>query len=99
MRMIDADALKYRRKEFGGYDDVPMEERKKGILYLLKEDIDDALTIDPVKHGKWVETGDKGGRNYACNCCRFSFIMDTCMGEPMWNYCPNCGASMKEEYE
>lgn len=46
MRLIDADALKYRRMEYGAHDDVPMEERKKGIMYLLKEDIDDAPTID-----------------------------------------------------
>ena len=56
--------------------------------------MDSLPTIDPVKHGEWNETGDRGGRNYACGCCRFTFIVDTCMGEPMWNYCPNCGAKM-----
>ena len=56
MRLIDADSLKYRREEYGGYDDVPMEERKKGIMYLLKEDIDDAQTIDPVK---WIPCAEK----------------------------------------
>lgn len=60
MRLIDADALKYRREEYDGHDDVPMEERRKGILYLLKEDIDDAPTIDamPVvrcKDCRWKE--------------------------------------------
>lgn len=59
--------------------------------------LEEVPTIDPVKHGKWKETGDKGGRNYACDCCRFTFIMDTCMGEPMWNYCPNCGARMESK--
>ena len=49
----------------------------------------------PVKRGKWNETGDRGGRNYACGCCRFTFIVDTCMGEPMWNYCPNCGVRIR----
>ena len=46
MRLIDADALKYRRGEYSGYDDVEIEERKRGILYLLKEDITSAPTID-----------------------------------------------------
>lgn len=46
MRLIDADALKYRRKDYGGYDDVSEAERKEGIMFLLKEDIDNAPTID-----------------------------------------------------
>ena len=53
MRLIDADALKYRRKDYGSYDDVGDDERKRGILFLLKEDIAAAPTIDTVKHGKW----------------------------------------------
>lgn len=56
MRPIDADALKYRREEYGGHDDVPMEERRKGILYLLKEDIDEAPTIDAVPVGAYEQT-------------------------------------------
>ena len=48
MRLIDTDALKYRRKDYGGYDDVSDKERKEGILFLLKEDIDNAPTIDAV---------------------------------------------------
>lgn len=54
MRPIDADALKYRRMDYGGYDDVTDEERKRGILYLLKKDVDAVQTIDTVKHGKWI---------------------------------------------
>lgn len=45
MRLIDADALRYRRKDYGGYDDVSDEERTEGIMFLLKEDIDNAPTI------------------------------------------------------
>ena len=58
MRIIDADALKYRRKEYGGYDDVSMKERKKGILYLLKEDIDDEPTILLESEDKIREQGE-----------------------------------------
>lgn len=49
MRLIDADALKYRRKDYGGYDDVGADERKRGILYLFEEDIAAAPTIDAVE--------------------------------------------------
>lgn len=89
MRLIDAGALKEQ-----------MESVCMGIMAGTDsynaplKTIDDAPTIDPVNHGEWNETGDRGGRNYACGCCRFTFIVDTCMGEPMWNYCPNCGAKM-----
>lgn len=49
------------------------------------------------RKGEWIATQDWGGRNYSCSCCKFSFMVDTCMLEPMWNYCPNCGAEMKGE--
>lgn len=49
------------------------------------------------RKGKWLATQEWGGRNYFCSCCKFSFIVDTCMLEPMWNFCPNCGAEMKGE--
>ncbi len=49
MRLIDADALKYRRKDYSGYDDVGDVERKHGILFLLEEDIATAPTIDENK--------------------------------------------------
>ncbi len=66
-RIIDADALKYRRKDYGGYDDVSMEDRKKGILYLLKEDIDSATTIEQ-KRGKWIF--HRWEDEYVCSVCR-----------------------------
>ena len=44
---------------------------------------------------KWVESGYPT-RPYKCNACGFSFDVDTFMGEPIWNYCPNCGARMVE---
>lgn len=58
MRLIDTDTLKYRRKGYDGYADVSDKERKEGILFLLKEDIDNAPTIDAVpvvrcKDCKW----------------------------------------------
>lgn len=70
MRPIDADALKYRREEYGGHDDVPMEARRKGILYLLKEDIDEAPTIDavPVVRCKDCKRHNaKAGKLYRCD--------------------------------
>lgn len=50
--------------------------------------------IQRVKHGRWIETKEWGGRNFSCSECRFEFAVDTCMLKPTWNYCPNCGARM-----
>lgn len=107
MRPIDADALKYRRKEYGGYDDVPMDERRKGILYLFKEDIDEALTIEP-KHGKWIKMSDADGVYWVCSECgedipRISHynpqfdLFPRLESIDKTNYCPNCGAPMDLE--
>ena len=104
MRPIDADSLKYRRKDYGGYDDVPDEERKRGILFLLKEDIDAAPTIDTVKHGQWIKMSDRDGIYWACSECgedllRFSHytefdLLPRLKSIDRTNYCPNCGARM-----
>lgn len=99
MRLIDADSLKYRRKDYSGYDDVSDEERKRGILFLLKEDITDAPTIDPMRHGRWIN--DKG--LYKCSACDNLWttwwavvVPEERMYKEM-KYCPNCGARMDEE--
>lgn len=95
MRPIDADSLKYRREEYGGYDDVSMEDRKKGILYLLKEDIDNAPTIE-TKKGKWIPktlplTLSDGHKDCVqCSNCKTHWDVET-------NYCPYCGAKMQME--
>lgn len=88
MRTIDADALKI---DYGfTWDDItPTHEE----MYAL---IDRQPTIElEQRKGKWIATQEWGGRNYSCSCCKFSFIVDTCMLEPMWNFCPNCGAEIE----
>ena len=34
---------------------------------------------------------------FICSECKGNYKVDTCMGKPMWNFCPNCGAMMKGE--
>ena len=82
MRPIDADSLNYRRKDYSGYDDVIYEQRKRGILFLLEEDIAAAPTIDTVKHGKWESseylftTGQT-----RCSDCKTQFYIDDLLAE------------------
>jgi len=95
MRLINADALKYRREDYGGYDDVGDEERKRGILYLLEKDIAAAQTIEPVKHGTWKllpsevvsDDGLWGETRYVCSNCGKQRHFP-------YPYCPICGAKM-----
>lgn len=93
MRLIDTDVLQYRRKDYSSYDDVSDEERRRGIVYILKEDIDSAPTIDPVKHGKWVKIEGLSS-DYYCSECEQKWW--TPFPEEM-HYCPNCGARMDGE--
>lgn len=46
-------------------------------------------TIDPVKHGKWIEYPIADGMNQ-CSVCGVLRFGDS-------NYCPNCGADMRGE--
>lgn len=32
---------------------------------------------------------------FICSECKENYKVDTCMGKPMWNFCPNCGAKME----
>ena len=57
------------------------------------------FTIEPErKKGEWKPFDLTYGRSiYACSCCRNSTEVPTDMGEPLYNYCPNCGADMRGE--
>ena len=93
MRLVDADSLKSRRANYGGHDDVEDDERKRGILFLLKEDIAAAPTIDPVRHGKWISVPHK--RDRICSVCEhdepYRFADED---TNVFDYCPHCGAKM-----
>ena len=82
MRPIDADSLPREKmlaaRGNGQYEDVD-------IVY--GDDIDNAPTIDPVRHGYWKETDDPMFR--ACSVCGYL------EWRGLWNnYCPECGARM-----
>lgn len=55
--------------------------------------------VAPVRHGRWilgyVETGyftPGGNRPWICSECEK--VISWMLGEPLENYCPNCGAKM-----
>lgn len=85
MRLIDADSIPYR--DYLG-DDEPR---------VYKSQVDNCPTIDPVKHGRWVEAMQGEMHLYPdgqkmCNVCHT--IMPS-----TWNtmppFCFGCGADMR----
>ena len=55
-----------------------------------------AADVAPVRHGRWKSFDLTWGRSvYACTACGDAFGVPTeYMGEPMYAYCPYCGARM-----
>ena len=78
-------------------DKIGMDVREECRLLLTTMP---AVDVEPVRHGKWEyhsnrETGINPEDAY-CSCCGFH-IDTTCSDtSDEYNYCPNCGALMKE---
>lgn len=97
--MQQADAMK-------SWSDRYADERK-GILTAIRIiEIVPKVDAQPVRHGKWIH-GREVCREYIgitlvsvqyehwkCSACGYRTE-----GEPLWKYCPNCGAKMDERKE
>lgn len=57
------------------------------VPYVTKRDVENAPTVDaePVKRGRWTED------DYCSECGQYVYHGD------MRNFCPQCGADMREE--
>lgn len=52
----------------------------------------------PVVCAKWIRMDAHiGMEQFKCSLCRSEYYVPTCMNEPMYDYCPNCGAKMDGE--
>lgn len=94
MRLIDADALRYR---------LSVTDDDEQIFYIRDEDIASAPTIDalPVVRSKW-EVVERGLRYEIWKCKRCGDLLkvrkDTFnCGRGNCFFCPRCGADMREE--
>ena len=91
MRLIDADALKENLK-------LPEESGRMGELLGIVIDavIEDAPTVKECKTGKWIVTAEFEDCRYAkCNQCKVTQIFY--YNKPLTNFCPECGADMREQ--
>lgn len=101
MRLIDGDRLEDVIEDecfnYSGENDFNVGIQN-GLL-IARDFVQEAPTIDAelVKHGKWIQDGlvSTSGGTYGvsrCSLCKV-YYQDVGCG---WNYCPHCGALMKE---
>lgn len=91
MRLIDADALLKKRRNFGKeYSLDPVDKNVDDQLIDLRHVLK-APTLDyaPVVHGEWIHDINN---LYACSECLMRQTQR--MRGHLMNYCPNCGANM-----
>lgn len=94
MRLIDADELKV------DYIVPSTSTNTSCYRYVSKEQIDNAPTIDPVRHGTWLkypgdivsDDGLWGETLYDCSECGHTRHVAT-------EFCSKCGAKMEQDGE
>ncbi len=99
MGLIDKDAL-IKKLECNSWDidewELPHEQVSAGLMAnaMDRETVEGMPTVDavPVKHGKWIQVGHIEHMQivYKCSACNGQTIVDG-------NFCPNCGARMRDE--
>ena len=57
--------------------------------------LDGVPSVQPSHKGHWIQLDYQRGK-FECSECHTQGYVDTCMYEPKWKYCPNCGASMAD---
>ena len=88
-RMIDVDATLEIIAKLVADDGMDVTEKIGRIIIAITE----SPTVDAVEvvHGRWEwDTEDI----YKCSNCTEKSHVKEVMGQPDWDYCPNCGAKM-----
>lgn len=67
----------------------------------IMEEVEKLSSAQPErKKGKWIKLDMHAHlADHKCTACGQECYVPTCMGEPMYTYCPNCGARMEGESE
>lgn len=95
MKLIDADALK--QTFCAECDRTQCEDC---VIDYHFEHLAPTVDAEPVRHGHWcfVEYPD-GYYHWECSECNKWFKEDSMSLSEEWKYCPNCGATMDEDWK
>lgn len=67
-------------------------------VWLIKKNIEQQKSVTPTRpKGQWICIDDYHIGKFKCSVCQTEGFPNTVMYEPIWNYCPNCGADMRGE--
>ena len=88
MRLIDGDIAKYAIEK--RIDEATNEDFINGLLEAMLE-IDYCPTVDPVKHGRWIDKYGDG--DWHCSCCG-AIVENHEQDYRNWYFCYHCGARM-----
>lgn len=89
-------ALKCLREVYDGFSAMTPTYYNgyMNAVYHVKNTVPTADVVEVV-HGRWIKLdAHKGMEQFKCSVCRSECYVPTCMGEPMYAFCPNCGNPM-----
>lgn len=103
---IEREAL---MKKFCGYDltkckkygnEAPAQALRSFntlMMYEIADVIEGAPTAEvaPVVHGRWKENDNFDDGFWVCSSC--GFVSAATAAHKLYNFCPNCGADMREK--
>ena len=79
---------------------LDMQDLYLPIEFLELIDEAPAADVRPVVPARWIPLDIyKSDGNYKCSHCNQPCYVPECMGEPMYAFCPNCGADMRGDSE
>jgi hypothetical protein len=100
MEYIERDAVKEAAWE-GFINRLVEDQGMYGYLVSLVNEVFDAIPaadVVPVRHGRWRKAvGTSGVVRMACTNCGFMRSQENDSREPMFAYCPRCGALMDKD--
>ena len=97
MRLVDADYIKESvKRQCDNCRKEGMKWMADSVERAIIEELDNTPTARTErKKGMWIKLDMHAHiADHKCTACGQECYVPTCMGEPMYTYCPNCGARM-----